>query len=224
MSENQREPVPTNPSAEQTRQVPDQRDLESNTDTGIINRNQAEDSRERTLTSLRRKYRSRDALNKEPDLEEGKVSYLPPVKSEEQETTGHDALSTRLSLETSTSQRDPPLPIMNRPNFIRKSDDKFREKFKNLIRSAAEGASETPLLGKMQTKTEDSVCISTRSKCNDPMPIVHQSSYIRKPEDKLREKFRNLIRSPADGIPEVHIIGEVSEGTGFKDTYISCKW
>ncbi len=248
MSDNQLEPFPTNPSAVQTRLVPDQRDLESNTDTGIINRNDhrnqaEEDSRERTITALRRRYRRRDALYKEPDLEEGKISYLPPVISEDQGTTGYGALSTRHTLETtvsseavvSTSQRNLHLPIMHRSNFNRKSDDKFREKFKNLIRSSAEGASESPLLDKMQTKTEDAVCIATRSnqdavgvatrsKRNDPMPIVHQSSYIRKPDEKLREKYRNLIRSPADGIPEVHIIGELSEGTGFKDTYVSCKW
>lgn len=60
------------------------------------------------------------------------------------------------------------------------------------------------------------------------LPIMHASSnYIRaKPDEKLREKFKKRIRSPADMIPEVHFIGEVSEaeGVGFKDTYVSCKW
>ena len=55
------------------------------------------------------------------------------------------------------------------------------------------------------------------------LPIMHQSNYIRKPDEKLREKFKNRLRSVAD-IPEVHFIGEVTEGIGFKDTYVSCKW
>ena len=56
------------------------------------------------------------------------------------------------------------------------------------------------------------------------LPIMH-SSYIRKkPEEKLKEKFKNRLRSVADGIPEVHFIGEVCEGIGFKDTFVSCKW
>ena len=57
------------------------------------------------------------------------------------------------------------------------------------------------------------------------LPIMHASSnYRAKPDEKLREKFKKRIRSPADMIPEVHFIGEVAEGIGFKDTYVSCKW
>ena len=57
------------------------------------------------------------------------------------------------------------------------------------------------------------------------LPIMHQSNYIRRqPDEKLRERFQLRERSIADGIPEVHFIGEVTEGIGFKDTYVSCKW
>ncbi|KAL7482053.1 hypothetical protein ACHAW6_007739 [Cyclotella cf. meneghiniana] len=54
---------------------------------------------------------------------------------------------------------------------------------------------------------------------------MHHSNYIRRPPDqRLKDKFKNKLRSVADGIPEVHFIGEVVEGCGFKDTFVSCKW
>ena len=57
------------------------------------------------------------------------------------------------------------------------------------------------------------------------LQIMHTSSnYIRaKTDEKLREKFKKRIRSPADMIPEVHFLGELSEGVGFKAS-VSCKW
>ncbi|KAL7502536.1 hypothetical protein ACHAXN_000869 [Cyclotella atomus] len=57
------------------------------------------------------------------------------------------------------------------------------------------------------------------------MPMMHQSHYIRRPPDeKLKEKFNSKFREVADGVPEVHFIGEVVEGVGFSDTFVSCKW
>ena len=57
------------------------------------------------------------------------------------------------------------------------------------------------------------------------MPMTHHSNYIRRaPDERLKDKFKNKFRSAADGIPEVHFIGEVVEGCGFKDTFVSCKW
>lgn len=56
-----------------------------------------------------------------------------------------------------------------------------------------------------------------------PRRLVPHAGYIRKPDETLRDKFRQQLRSVAD-IPEVHFIGEVTEGLGFKDTYVSCKW
>jgi hypothetical protein len=56
------------------------------------------------------------------------------------------------------------------------------------------------------------------------MPLMHHSNYIRKPPDeKLKDKFKQL-RAVAEGVPEVHFIGELMEGVGFKDTFASCKW
>lgn len=239
MNECHPETSPTNLDARQSRQVPDRQDLESNTDTSFIHRKQEDDERrERTLTALRRRYKRREASSFGPDLEEGKGSNLPSINSVDQEAKLHDAslfepISNAHTIETTPtdatetgiSQRNLPLSIMHRSNFNRKPDDKLREKFKNLIRSSAEGATETQLLANAKSMAEDGAKHDAvrENRIDHPLPIVHHSNYIRKPDDKLREKFRN-IRSPADGIPEVHIVGELSEGTGFKDTYVSCKW
>lgn len=57
------------------------------------------------------------------------------------------------------------------------------------------------------------------------MPMMHQSNYIRRPPDeKLKDKFNSKYRGVADDVPEVHFIGEVVEGVGFNDTFVSCKW
>ena len=59
------------------------------------------------------------------------------------------------------------------------------------------------------------------------MPTIQHSSssYIRRPPDeKLKEKFKSKLRGVADGVPEIHFIGEVTEGVGFNDTFVSCKW
>ncbi|KAL7461609.1 LOW QUALITY PROTEIN: hypothetical protein ACHAXS_002027 [Conticribra weissflogii] len=66
-----------------------------------------------------------------------------------------------------------------------------------------------------------------------PLP-VSRSSCIRRlpvdPDETLREKFKQRLRSPADGMPEVHFIGEIAEGSGFParfgedDGFLSCKW
>jgi septal ring factor EnvC (AmiA/AmiB activator) len=57
------------------------------------------------------------------------------------------------------------------------------------------------------------------------------STYLRKPvEEKLKGKFqrRLLTSASVDLIPEVHFLGEISEGVGFRGfrcgTSISCKW
>lgn len=79
-----------------------------------------------------------------------------------------------------------------------------------------------------QPPIDDTLATSKATKSTPPrpsLPIMHQSNYIRRqPDEKLREKFQLRERSMADGIPEVHFIGEVTEGIGFKDTYVSCKW
>lgn len=57
-----------------------------------------------------------------------------------------------------------------------------------------------------------------------PSPMLSSSSIRRKPEDKLKKRFSYRLRRASDDIPEVHFIGELSEGIGFKGTYVSCKW
>jgi hypothetical protein len=78
-----------------------------------------------------------------------------------------------------------------------------------------------------QPAVEDAISktMKDRKPCHDiQVPIMHHSSFIRKPDERIRERFKDLVRSPADGIPEVHILGELSEGAGFKNTFVSCKW
>ena len=72
--------------------------------------------------------------------------------------------------------------------------------------------------------TKEEVVKEIRPQPGPSLPIIHHSNYIRKPDEKLREKLKSNIRHPADGIPEVHFIGEICEGVGFKDTFVSCKW
>ena len=76
------------------------------------------------------------------------------------------------------------------------------------------------------TSTSRAVVERTTAQPRPSLPIRHHnSSFLRaKPDEKLREKFKNRIRSPGEGIPEVHFIGEICEGVGFKDTYVSCKY
>jgi hypothetical protein len=57
-----------------------------------------------------------------------------------------------------------------------------------------------------------------------PSPMLSSSSIRRRPEDKLKKRFSHRLRRAADDIPEVHFIGEICEGVGFKGTYVSCKW
>lgn len=250
MSDTHREPSPTNAMVGQKRLVHVRRELDLTTNTGYTDADRDDvERRRRTLTTLRRRYARRGASNFEPDLEEGNRSDLPPNKIENQATIGHDAthhndllssaevktvlspnhcpIETSLNkvAEESIARHDLPLPITNSPNFLRKSDDKLREKFKSLIRNPANGLSKARILDKTQQHNDHTASATIETSRSDfLLPIVHHSNYIRKPDDKLREKFKNLMRSPADGIPEVHIIGELSEGIGFKDTYISCKW
>jgi hypothetical protein len=84
---------------------------------------------------------------------------------------------------------------------------RFRNPF-----SPGEGAQPT-----VQTEGKKPHCLT--------MPMMHQSNYIRRPPDeKLKEKFNSKYRGVADDVPEVHFIGEVVEGVGFNDTFVSCKW
>mmetsp|Transcript_7537 Transcript_7537/g.16294 ORF Transcript_7537/g.16294 Transcript_7537/m.16294 type:complete len:290 (+) Transcript_7537:156-1025(+) len=134
--------------------------------------------------TLRRRYRRRGP-NTESEVEEGKLndSYSPRDKVEAQESKEHDTTPAKPPRHSASSSR--------------------------------------PLIDDATSKSiEEGKTQHHRSS----LPIIHQPNYIRKPDEKLREKFKNRLRSSADGIPEVHFIGEVSEGIGFKDTYVSCKW
>jgi len=154
-------------------------------------------------TLRRRRYRRGGVPRNPEDLEEGKRddSYSPrdkPIKEEESKEGEVDAAAIDL------------IPPTNN-NLAAKPP---RHSLLSLSRPLTKAVNK-----KQQPRSSSSSSSST-------LPIVQHksSSYIRtKPDEKLRDKFRSRIRSPADGIPEVHFIGEVCEGVGFKDTYVSCK-
>jgi len=153
-------------------------------------------------TLRRRRYRRGGVPRNLEDLEEGKRddSYSPrdkPTKEEESKEGEVDAAAIDL------------IPPTN-SNLAAKPP---RHSLLSLSRPLTKAVNK-----KQQPRSSSS---------SSTLPVVqhNSSSYIRaKPDEKLRDKFRSRIRSPADGIPEVHFIGEVCEGVGFKDTYVSCKW
>ena len=196
MSDNQREP-------DQKRVAPVWRDHESNTDAGFTTHLNQDDgvSHDRTLNVLRRRYRRRGA-NFEHDLEEGNGANQPPDISEVPDIREHDATNPEPSSTLPTIE----LPLSNAT--VERTTGR-EPPLPAMHRSHFTRKPDDKLREKFKNLIRNS---------------AHHSNYIRKPDEKLREKFKNLIRSPADGIPEVHIIGELSEGTGFRDTYVSCKW
>lgn len=106
-----------------------------------------------------------------------------------------------------------------------KSDDNYSPRDKPTTQESKEDeVDQTPTTKPESIKKSD---VNTKqAQHHQPMPMMHHSSnYIRKPTDeKLSKKLRGNLRSVADGIPEVHFIGEITEGVGFKDTFVSCKW
>ena len=154
-------------------------------------------------TLRRRRYRRGGVPRNPADLEEGKRddSYSPRDKpTKEEETKEGEVAATTTDLIPPTNNN-----LASKPP---------RHSLLSLSR---------PLTKAVKKKQQP----RSSSSSSSTLPIVQQnsSSYIRaKPDEKLRDKFRSRIRSPADGIPEVHFIGEVCEGVGFKNTYVSCKW
>jgi hypothetical protein len=174
------------------------RSHESNIDASFANLDLGNDDRRgnaRTF-SLRRRYQRRDASNSEPDVEDGKQSesYSPLDKAE--------------------------VPESNENDIQPKADGPENVKGPRARPSRHSGLTAQPTVDDATSKT-----IEERAIQHDiQLPLIHHSTFVRKPDEKIREKFKDLIRSPADGIPEVHILGELSEGVGFKDTFMSCKW
>jgi len=164
----------------------------SNSSTNAFNNDDRRNTSGGALGNLRRRYQRRsNASNSEPDEEEGtRIGTYSPLDKEEIPESNYDTLQT-------------------------KSDSNMKET-----------SSTQPVVNNMTTKkAEERKTQHGGDNNNILLPIINQTNYIRKPDEKLREKFKNIIRSPADGIPEVHILGEISEGIGFKaNKFISCKW
>ena len=153
-------------------------------------------------TLRRRRYRRGGGVPRNPeDLEEGKRddSYSPRDKPTKKEESKEGEVATAANVVPPTNNK-----LATKPP---------RHSLLSLSRPLTKAVNK-----KQQPRSSSS---------SSTLPIVqhNSSSYIRtKPDEKLRDKFRSRIRNPADGIPEVHFIGEVCEGVGFKDTYVSCKW
>ncbi|KAL3827456.1 hypothetical protein ACHAXA_003190 [Cyclostephanos tholiformis] len=176
------------------------RDRGSNIDASFANLNIGNGERREsaaTLSSLRRRYQRRDTLNSELDEENGRQSesYSQRDEAKVQESNENALLTKAEGYENAKEPRDARL------------------------------SRHSVLTAKPAVEDAMSKMIKEREIHHDfQLPIIHQSSFIRKPDERIRDKFKNLVRSPADGIPEVHILGELSEGVGFKDTFVSCKW
>ena len=155
------------------------------------------------LGNLRRRYQRRsNASTSEPDEEEGtRIDTYSPLDKAEILESNDGTLQTKAE----------------------GSDSNMKEPSRYSMTSRHSSLSTTT-----QSVVDDMTIKKTEERKvqqDIQLPIMNQTNYIRKPDEKLREKFKNIIRSPADGIPEVHILGEISEGIGFKaDKFISCKW
>jgi hypothetical protein len=150
-----------------------------------------------TLSSLRRRYQRRDTSNSELDEENGKQS---------------DSYSQRDEAKASES---------NENALTAKAEGSENAKEPRDARSSRHSV----LTAQPAVEDAMSKIIKERKSHHDiQVPIMHHSSFIRKPDERIRERFKDLVRNPADGIPEVHILGELSEGAGFNDTFVSCKW
>jgi hypothetical protein len=176
------------------------RDRGLNIDANFANLNLGNDVGRRgagALNTLRRRYRRQVTSNSEPDVEDGKQNESCSPRDEEE------------------------APESNENDLQAKAEGPKSAKELRFARSSRHSALTTqPAVDDATSKREE----ERRTQHDIQLPIIHPSSFIRKPDEKLREKFEDLIRSPADGIPEVHILGELSEGFGFRDTFVSCKW
>ena len=149
------------------------------------------------LNTLRRRYQRRGTSNLEAVVEDGKQNESHSPRDEEE------------------------IPKSNENALQAEGEGPENAKEPHYARPSRHSALTTqPAIDDATSKTVE----ERKTQHDIQLPLIHHSSYIRKPDEKLREKFKDLIRSPADGIPEVHILGELSEGVGFRDTFVSCKW
>jgi hypothetical protein len=172
------------------------RDRGSNVGTNFANLNLGNDEGRGSasaLNTLRRRYQRRGTSNLEPDVEDG--THSPRDEAEVPKSNGN---SLQAEGEGPENAKEPRYARPSRHSAL----------------------TTQPAIDDATSKTVE----ERKTQHDIQLPIMHHSSYIRKPDEKLREKFKDLIRSPADGIPEVHILGELSEGVGFRDTFVSCKW
>lgn len=169
----------------------------TNSSTNAFNNDDRRNTSGGALSNLRRRYQRRgNASNSEPDEEDGMRTGTYDDTIQQTKAEGSDS-----------NMKDP-------------------SRYSMTMTSRHSSLSTQPVVDDMTTKkAEERKTQHGDNNNNIQLPIINQTNYIRKPDEKLREKFKNIIRSPADGIPEVHILGEISEGIGFKaDKFISCKW
>lgn len=107
-----------------------------------------------------------------------------------------------------------------------KEEEKEEEKEEPTTRveeSKDSSLSPLPLKSRASVASIDS---NDEEKLAGSMLLTSSSSiYLRKPvEEKLKGKFQRRLLTSADTIPEVHFLGEICEGIGFRGSSISCKW
>lgn len=138
--------------------------------------------------------------------------------------------------ENTTAATEPKFKHGNnlRRRFRRRSDEEAKdgddEKVNDSKPASKDAVPPIPRRPSSRSRFNQTMSAEEPTSANKParlsMPIMHsQSSYIRRgPDEKLKEKFDTKLRGVVDEMPEIHFIGEVIEGAGFNDTFVSCKW
>ncbi len=178
-----------------------------------------EPSSRRRIYHGRRRHHSHSEDAKESD-ESQETTTLSPLPSNT--SVHHNPLATTKSLEDECK-------------YDSKEDDsaveesKYRDTPRNDDEEDGALASPSPSLHSSHRSIKYSPKLSATPTGNKdtsrkPSPMLASSSMLRKPEDKLKKRFSHRLKRASDDIPEVHFIGEISEGVGFKGSYVSCKW
>ena len=105
-----------------------------------------------------------------------------------------------------------------------KEEEKEEKKEPRVEESKDSSLSPLPLKARASVASIDS---NDEEKLAGTSMLITSSSvpYLRKPvEEKLKGKFQRRLLTSADTIPEVHFLGEICDGVGFRGTSISCKW
>mmetsp|Transcript_3490 Transcript_3490/g.5314 ORF Transcript_3490/g.5314 Transcript_3490/m.5314 type:complete len:352 (-) Transcript_3490:3-1058(-) len=183
----------------------------------------------RRIYNGRRRHHSEEAKESDDPFLSGNtpVRHNPLAMTK---SLNESAVATYLP--TGVPNQDLPNPLKSESKYDSKEDDSAEEeesKHRDTPRNEEEGGGS---LVSPSLRSSRSIQYSSRLSATTPIdnidrkasPMLTSSSILRKPEDKLKKRFSHRLRRSSDDIPEVHFIGEISEGVGFKGAYVSCKW